>query len=145
MGQARNAVPGSINITALKGDAKVAVVGGPRDAQADARQIATAPYKNEDEADTTYTFALADANGVKKNFTNAGAITATVPPESDVAFEEGAQITLMQAGAGTVTIAAGAGVTVNAVGGATGTSGQYALAALIYEGSDVWTLVGSIA
>ena len=143
MGQARNAVPGSINIAALKGDAKVAVVGGPRDAQVDARQIATAPYKNENVDDATYTFVLADANGVKKNFT--GAVTATVPLESSVAFEAGAQITFMQAGAGTVTIAGALGVTVNAVGGATGTSGQYALAALIYEGSDVWTLVGSIA
>lgn len=143
MGQARNAVPGSINVTALKGDAKVAVVGGPRDAQADARQVGAAPYKNETVADATYTFALADSQGVKKNFT--GAVTATVPPASDVAFEEGCAITFMQAGAGTVTIAAGVGVTVNAVGGATGTSGQYALATLIYEGADVWTLCGSIS
>jgi len=145
MSQARNAVPGSINIATLKGDAKVAVVGGPRDAQADARQVGSAPYLNDDEAGTTYIFTLADSQGVKKNFTSGSAVTATVPPESDVAFEEGCTITFMQAGAGTVTIDPGTGVTVNAVGGATDTSGQYALAVLIYEGSDVWTLAGSIA
>lgn len=61
---------------------------------------------------TTYTFVAGDAaNTVTLN--NAAAITATVPPNSVVAFPIGTQIDVVQLGAGKVTLAQGAGVTIN--------------------------------
>ena len=95
---------------------------------------------------TTYTFALTD-NGKFVTASNASAITVTIPPASSVAYATGAQINIIQKGAGQVTFAQGSGVTIRSVG-ATATApalrAQYSSATCVYEGSDVWYVVGDI-
>ena len=96
---------------------------------------------------TTYTFVLTD-NGKWVTASNASAITVTIPPISSVAYATGAQLNIVQKGAGQVTFAQGAGVTINSTG-ATATApalrAQYSSATCIHEGSDVWYVVGDIA
>lgn len=96
---------------------------------------------------TTYTFVLAD-NGKVVTASNASAITITIPPASSVAYATGAQLNVIQKGAGQVTFAQGSGVTIRSTG-ATATAPklrvQYSSATCIYEGSDVWYVVGDIA
>lgn len=96
---------------------------------------------------TTYTFVLAD-NGRFVTASNASAITVTIPPNSSVAYATGAQINIIQKGAGQVTFAQGAGVTIRSTG-ATATApklrAQYSSATAVYEGSDVWYVIGDIA
>jgi hypothetical protein len=83
----------------------------------------------------SYTLALKDTDGVVE-MNNAGANTLTVPPNSSVAFNIGDQISVVQAGAGTTTIAAGAGVTVRNAGAISG--GQFKTAKLIQRAANDW-------
>ena len=96
---------------------------------------------------TTYTFVLTD-NGKVVTGSNASAQTYTIPPISSVAYATGAQITVVQKGAGQITFAQGAGVTIRSTG-ATATAPklrvQYSSATCIHEGSDVWYVVGDIS
>ena len=58
---------------------------------------------------TSYVFQLSDMdNGI--TLTNAAAITATIPPNTDVAFPVGTVLACTRGGAGLVTFAAGDGV-----------------------------------
>lgn len=97
---------------------------------------------------TTYTFALTDGsnNGTNPLVTldNASAITATVPPNSSVAFPIGSQIDIVRLGAGGVTISPGSGVTVNSPDNATQIRARYSLVSLIKIGTDTWDLCGDI-
>lgn len=91
-----------------------------------------------------YTFGLQDTVGVVP-FTRATAVAATVPPSSSVNFPLGSVITVLQQGAGTVTITAGGGVTINRVSGAAlTTGGQYTACQIIKTATDVWTLFGAL-
>ncbi len=92
---------------------------------------------------TSYTFVIGDA-GKLCTFTNAAAVTVTVPPNSSVAFPVNTQIDLGQLGAGKVTNAQGSGVTINSLNGNKALAGQYAGATLIKTGTDTWWLVGSL-
>jgi len=96
---------------------------------------------------TTYTFVLAD-DGKFVTASNASAITVTIPPISSVAYPVGAQLNIVQKGAGQVTFAQGAGVTIRSTG-ATATAPklrvQYSSATCVHEGSDIWYVVGDIA
>jgi hypothetical protein len=95
---------------------------------------------------TTYTLVLAD-NGKFITSSNTSAITVTIPPNSSVAYATGAQVNIIQKGAGQVTISQGSGVTIRSTG-ATATApklrAQYSSATCIYEGSDIWYVVGDI-
>lgn len=96
---------------------------------------------------TTYTFVLAD-NGKFVTASNASAITVTIPPISSVAYPTGAQINIVQKGAGQVTFAQGAGVTIRSTGATTAAPqlrAQYSSATCVHEGSDIWYVVGDIA
>jgi len=93
---------------------------------------------------TTYTLVLTDSAKFV-TLSNASAITATVPPNSSVAFPTGTQVNLMQLGAGQVTVAAGSGVTLRSAGTLVKTSAQYAVATLLKIASDEWVLVGNLA
>jgi hypothetical protein len=95
------------------------------------------------KAATSYTYALADA-GTWVRHNNASAITATVPPNSSVAFPVSTQITVEQTGAGLLTLAAGAGVTINKFT-TLKLAGQWAVAILIKVRSDEWTVAGNMA
>ena len=93
---------------------------------------------------TTYTLALTDGGKVVE-MNNASANTLTVPPNSSVAFPVGAQILVLQTGAGQTTLAAGAGVTVNSKDGNLKLSAQWCAATLIKRASDTWVVVGDLS
>jgi len=96
---------------------------------------------------TTYTFVLTDDCKLV-TASNASAQTYTIPPVSSVAYNTGSQLNIVQKGAGQVTFAAGAGVTIRSTGGtpaAPKLRAQYSSATAIYEGSDVWYVIGDIA
>ena len=90
---------------------------------------------------TTDTLVLTD-DGKYLRYTNAAAVTATVPPNASVAFITGTVITMRQAGAGQVTLAAGAGVTLN---GDLKTAAQHASIQIIKVDTDVWDVIGGVA
>jgi hypothetical protein len=96
---------------------------------------------------TTYTFVLAD-DCKFVTASNASAQTYTIPPASSVAYSTGSQLNIIQKGAGQVTFAAGSGVTIRS-NGATAAAPklrvQYSSATAVYEGSDVWYVIGDIA
>lgn len=96
-----------------------------------------------EQTGTTYTFVLAD-NGKYCRFTNSGAVTVTVPPNSSVALPVGTQIDVIQGGAGKVTFAQGSGVTINSLSGNKSLVGRYAGGTLIKRATDEWDLVGSL-
>lgn len=93
---------------------------------------------------TTYTLVLGD-NGGDITHTNAGAITTTVPPNSDVPFPVGAKINFYQLGAGAITFAPGSGVTINSFGGLLSTAGIYGVATLKKIATNTWLLFGNLA
>ena len=96
---------------------------------------------------TTYTFVLTD-NGKWVTASNASAITVTIPPIASVAYATGAQLNIVQKGAGQVTFAQGSGVTIRSTGATASAPklrAQYSSATCIHEGSDVWYVVGDIA
>jgi len=110
----------------------------------------TAPVINlslNPQTGTTYTFVLGD-NGKLVTASNASAQTYTIPPNSSVAYATGAQINVIQIGAGQVSFAQGAGVTI-ASNGATSTApklrNQYAAATCIKVATDTWYVIGDIA
>lgn len=91
----------------------------------------------------SYTLVLADANKlIEMNVATANNLT--VPPNSSVAFATGAQIHLLQTGAGQTTVLGGAGVTVNGTPGVK-LRAQWSYATLIKRASDTWVLVGDLA
>jgi len=87
---------------------------------------------------TTDTWVAGD-QGKLLRYTNAGAVTATVPPNSSVAFPVGTVVNVYSAGAGGVTVAAGAGVTVRNNADALV---QYDEVSLRKDGTDEWVRVG---
>lgn len=97
---------------------------------------------------TTYTFVLGDANNELITASNASAQTYTIPLNSSVAFPIGAQINLIQIGAGQVTVVGASGVTL-ASNGATSASPkcrvQYSSMTLVKVGTDSWYAIGDIA
>lgn len=110
----------------------------------------TAPIVNlaiNAQTGTTYTFVLAD-NGKLVTASNASAQTYTIPPNSSVAYATGAQLNIIQIGAGQVSFAQGSGVTI-ASNGATSTApklrGQYSAATAIKVGTDSWYVIGDIS
>ena len=92
---------------------------------------------------TTYTLVLTD-DGKVVEMNNASANTLTVPPNSSVAFPVGAQILVLQTGAGQTTLAAGAGVTINSKDGNLKLSAQWCAATLIKRATDTWVVVGDL-
>ena len=85
---------------------------------------------------TSYTLVLTDS-GKQVTMTNAAASTLTVPPNSSVAFDVGVVITVIQLGAGAVTLTAGAGVTVNSLATSLAMS-QYQVATLVKQATNTW-------
>ena len=87
---------------------------------------------------TTDTWVAGD-QGKLLRYTNAGAVTATVPPNSSVAFPVGTVVNVYSAGAGGVTVAAGSGVTVR---NNADPLVQYGEVSLRKDGTDEWVRVG---
>lgn len=86
---------------------------------------------------TSYTFVLTD-QGKVVTLSNAAAVSVSVPLNSSVAFPTNTHISLVNLGAGLVTVAGVSGVTVNA---SVFTLAQYESATLIKLGTDSWVLL----
>lgn len=93
---------------------------------------------------TGFTFALADSYKYHR-VTNAGAVSVTVPAETSVDFPVGSYITIVQSGAGQVTLAPGAGVTLNSAGGLLNTRVQYSSVTITKVAADEWDVAGDLA
>lgn len=110
----------------------------------------TAPKVNltfNAQVGTTYTFVLAD-NGQMVTANNASAQTYTIPPNADVAFPDGAQINVIQIGAGQVTFAQGSGVTIVSTGATAAAPklrAQYSSATLVKRSTNLWYVLGDIS
>jgi hypothetical protein len=96
---------------------------------------------------TTYTTVLAD-NGKLITQTNASAIATTIPLNSSVAYPVGAQLNIVQYGAGQITVAGAGGVTVVSTGATAATPktrAQYSSLTAIQTSTDNWLVAGDIA
>lgn len=100
-----------------------------------------------DQTGTSYTPVLTDQYQVLITRSNASASTLTIPTNASVAFPVGTVITVLNKGAGAVTISGSGGVTVLSAG-ATAASpvlNQYKSCALIQTSANNWYVVGAIA
>jgi hypothetical protein len=100
-----------------------------------------------DQTGTTYTPVLNDQYQVLVTRSNASASTMTIPTNASVAFPVGTVITVLNKGAGAVTISGSGGVTVLSAG-ATAASpvlNQYKSCALIQTSANNWFVVGAVA
>jgi len=93
---------------------------------------------------TWYSLVLSDAGKVI-SLNNSSAITVTIPTNASVAFDVGATVSLVQLGAGTVTVVGDSGVTLLSLDSATDISGQYGFASLLKIGTNIWALSGALA
>lgn len=91
-----------------------------------------------------YTLVLTDKDKIVE-VGNASAVTLSVPTDASVAFPVGTQITILQTGAGQVTVAAvtPGTTTVNATPGAK-LRAQWSSATLIKRAANSWVLVGDL-
>ena len=97
---------------------------------------------------TSYTFALTDGNNTFVTINNASANTATIPPNSSVAFPVGTILNFAQTGAGQTTITQGSGVTITSTGAtpsAPKTRVQYSACSAIQTSANNWLVIGDIA
>lgn len=92
------------------------------------------------DATTTRTLSLTESNAMVV-FSNAGAITVTVPPNASVAIPIGYLCGVMQNGAGVITVVGGAGVTVTSSRSLI-TSGTGSSLTMMKIATDEWLLVG---
>jgi hypothetical protein len=115
-------------------------------AQSDSRYTLQHPVTNA-VTSTTYTLVLGDV-GEYVEMNNASANTLTVPLNSSVAFPINTQITVIQTGAGTTTIAPTGGVTINyyspTSAGTRTLKAQWAAGTLIKRATDTWVLIGNL-
>lgn len=93
---------------------------------------------------TAFTPALSDA-GKTVIITNTSAIAVTVPTNASVAYVVGTVITIIQGGAGQITVSGDSGVTVDAYDSGNKTAGEHAAVSLLKYGTDTWKLIGGVA
>ncbi len=92
---------------------------------------------------TTTNIILADKNGVVIT-TAATATDVRIPTNAGAAFPIGTKITIIQEGAGTVTVVGTAGVTLQSSQGHDRLSHQYSVATVVKTATDTWYLYGEI-
>ena len=108
------------------------------------------PLTIDPKTGTTYTFVLTDANNELITASNASAQTYSIPTNASVAFPIGAQINIIQIGAGQVTIQAVTSGTTTVLSNA-GTPAQpklraqYSAATLVKVATDTWYVIGDIS
>jgi hypothetical protein len=91
----------------------------------------------------SYTLVAADANTwIEMNVATANNLT--IPPNSSVALPVGTVITVVQIGAGQVTLVPGSGVTILSSGSALRLNGQYSNAMLYKRATDTWVALGAL-
>ncbi len=104
----------------------------------------TDKFTINEQTGTTYTLVGADAGKLLK-MNNAAATVLTVPPNSSVAFDIGVTVTVVNYGAGQVTLTAGAGVTIYSYNSALNITGQYGQAVLTKCDTDLWIAAGLLS
>lgn len=89
---------------------------------------------------TAYTL---DATNNGKTFISysASAVTLTIPSGLDVGYS----LSILQQGAGAITVSGAAGVTLNSYSNLRTTAGQYAAASLLSISGNTWNLAGALA
>ena len=106
-------------------------------------------YTLNSQSGATYTLASTDQYQVLVITTNASTKTVSIPTDATYAFPNGTAITILNTGAGLLTInAVTAGTTTVTSAGATSASptvAQYKAAVAIKTGTNAWTVVGSVA
>jgi hypothetical protein len=100
-----------------------------------------------DQTGTTYQPVLADQYQVLVTRSNAAASTMVIPANATVAFPVGTVITVLNKGAGLVSISGAATVTILSAGtvAAIPTLAQYKSCAIIQTSANNWYVVGAIA
>jgi hypothetical protein len=122
----------------LSWNGTTAVRRTPSDAVAGAVQTINA------QTGTTYTLVVGDANHIV-TLTNASPITLTVPANATAAIPVGSSVTLIQRGAGQVTIAEAGGVNVDFPDEfLSKIIGQHGVAVLFKLATNDWVLGGSL-
>lgn len=106
------------------------------------KYVQAIPTLTNSQTGTTYTTVLSDAGKIVE-ISNASAITLTIPTNSSVAYPVGTQITILQTGAGQITVAAPSGGTLNATPG-TKLRTQWSSATLLKRATDTWVLIGDL-
>lgn len=96
----------------------------------------------ETQSGTAYTLDTGD-EGKTIEFTNASAVTVTVPTNATAAFALGATVRIRQIGAGKVTLAPAGGVTLRSAGGLLSTGAQYADIELTKRATNEWVVTGN--
>jgi hypothetical protein len=98
---------------------------------------------------TTYTLASTDQYQVLVVTSNAGTKTVSIPTDATYAFPNGTAITILNTGAGLLTVnAVTSGTTTITSAGTTSaapTVGQYKSCVAIKISANAWTIVGAIA
>lgn len=113
-------------------------------------KILTSPQVNlgiNAQTGTSYTTVLAD-NGKLVTLSNAAAIAVTIPLNASVAYPVGAQINMVQLGAGQVTVSGAGGVTVVSTGATAATPktrAQYSTLTAVQTSTDNWLVMGDIS
>ena len=106
-------------------------------------------YTLNSQSGATYTLASTDQYQVLVITTNASTKTISIPTDATYAFPNGTAITILNTGAGLLTInAVTAGTTTVTSAGATSaapTIGQYKAAVCLKTGTNAWTIIGSVA
>ena len=106
------------------------------------KYVASIPTLTNAQSGTTYTLVLGDAGKIVE-VGNASAITVTIPTNDSVAYPVGTQITLLQTGAGQITVSGPSGGTLNATPG-TKLRAQWSSATLLKRATDTWVLIGDL-
>lgn len=92
---------------------------------------------------TTSRSLIADSAFRTIVFTNGSAITATIPNDTTHNHQVGTQISLIQSGAGLLTVNAESPATVNGVA-SVDSQGQYSGILLVKTAANTWTSVGNV-
>jgi len=141
---------GNIDGSAAQKAIPSGVVVGDTDTQTLTNKSLTSPKINlgiNAVTSTTYTTVL-DDNGKLVTLSNGSAIAVTIPLNSSVAYPVGAQINMVQLGAGQVTVAGTSGVTVVSTGATAATPktrAQYSTLTAVQTSTDNWLVMGDIS
>ena len=106
------------------------------------KYVQAIPTTTNAQTGTTYTPVLSDAGKIIE-ISNSSAITLTIPTNASVAFPVGTQITILQTGAGQITVADPSGGTLNATPGKKLRT-QWSSATLLKRATDTWVLIGDL-
>lgn len=106
-------------------------------------------YTLNSQSGATYTLASTDQYQVLVITTNASTKTVSIPTDATYAFPNGTAITILNTGAGLLTInAVTSGTTTVTSAGAVSaapTVAQYRAAVCLKTGTNAWTVIGSVA